>query len=237
MDDVLFLIPARSGSKGVANKNLKKLFDIPLLAIRGLSAFKLTQKGNVWLSTDSQEYANIGMNYGLNVPFLRPEHLATDQASSVDVVLHAMEYAQANNRTYKFVALLEPTSPFVYTEYIEDAINTLKRNEEARAIVATKIVETSTVFIQKKNKYLDVIAKNIEGLSIRRQDFEPEVTPSGGFYIARWDEVKLDKTFYTDKTLSYVLPDICALEIDSELQYHWAEFLVKQGAIDKTKIF
>jgi len=238
MKDILFLIPARSGSKGVKDKNIKKLFGIPLLAIRGLSALSITEKENVWLSTDSDTYAKVGTEYGLSVPFMRPEYLSNDKASSMDVVLHAMQYAESIGRKYEMIALLEPTSPFIYRENLLDAIITLRTDNEASSIVATKKVETASIFIQEDRKYLDILSANlIKAKSYRRQDFLSEVTPSGGFYISKWNDFIVNKTFYTDKTLSYVLPDECSLEIDHILQFHWAEFLVEKEIIDINKIY
>lgn len=237
MTDVLFLITARSGSKGVVNKNIKELFGIPLLAIRGLSALKLTDKENVWLSTDSEEYIQIGKKFGINVPFIRPEHLANDNASSADVVLHAMSHAESIGKKYKMIALLEPTSPFVYYEDIKNAILKLKANDEAVAIVATKEVETASIFVQQDGLYLNVLADNLKKRqTMRRQDFGKEITPSGGFYIAKWDDFLKHKTFYTEKTLSYILPEECSLEIDNEMQFKWAEFLIEKSEINKENI-
>lgn len=237
MQDVLFIITARSGSKGIPNKNIKKLFGIPLLAIRGMSALSLTHKDNVWLSTDSKAYAQIGEEYGITVPFLRPDYLAGDTVPSSDVILHTMAHAVALGRQYKFIALLEPTSPFVYNEYLKKAIDALRNNMDASAIVATKKVESSSVFVQPKSKYLDVLAKNLNALKgIRRQDAQEEITPSGGFYISKWDTFLTHKTFYTDKTLSFMLPDECSLEIDSPIQFKWAEFLVQEKIVHINKI-
>ena len=235
--DILFLITARSGSKGVPNKNIKKLFDIPLLALRGLSALSLTSKENVWLSTDSEEYAEIGRQYGITVPFLRPEYLAKDTSSSIDVVLHAMQHVADLGINYNMLVLLEPTSPLVYKEYMQDAINILRQEKNANAVVATRKVEPSSVFMQSQAKYLDALTKQLENLkSVRRQDVEAEITPAGGFYISKWNELLQHKTFYTPKTLSYLLPDECSLEIDSELQFRWAEFLIQEKIVTLNKI-
>ncbi|MGB3947105.1 MAG: acylneuraminate cytidylyltransferase family protein [Bacteroidia bacterium] len=236
-DDILFLIAARSGSKGVPNKNIRKLFGIPLLALRGLSALTITNKDNVWVSTDSEQYAAIAMEYGITVPFIRPDFLAADTSSSIDVVLHAIEHARKMGRKYNIIVLLEPTSPFIYKEHLSAAINTLRKEPDASAIVATKRVETATVFIQPETKFLNVLSKNISNLSkLRRQDFGNEVTPSGGFYISRWNDFIENKTFYTEKTLSYIVSEECSLEIDSPLQFKWAEFLVQEKIVDLSKI-
>ena len=237
MDNVLFLITARSGSKGVKDKNIKEIFDIPLLAIRGLSALKLTSNENIWLSTDSKKYAEIGEKYNLSVPFLRPKELANDKCSSNDVVLHAMRFAKKLGKKFDFIALLEPTSPFVYYEDLKMAIEQLEKDTYAAAIIATKIVETSTVFVQKNTSYLSQLATNIDNLtSHRRQDVELEITPSGGFYISRWNDFLEKPTFYKQNTLSYILPDESCLEIDSEIQLEWAYFLAEKKIAQKDKI-
>jgi N-acylneuraminate cytidylyltransferase/CMP-N,N'-diacetyllegionaminic acid synthase len=236
-ENVLFVITARKGSKGVPNKNIKTLFGIPLLALKGLSALALTNKENVWLSTDSEEYAEIGKRYGITVPFLRPDYLAKDTSSSVDVVLHAMQHAAQLGKNYTMIALLEPTSPFIYKEHLKSAIHILKEEHNASGIVAVKKVDAASVFVQPQSKYLDIISRKIEMLKgIRRQDIEIEVTPSGGFYIAKWDDFLKHKTFYTSRTLSYLVPEECSLEIDSPLQFQWAEFLVKEKIVFIDKI-
>lgn len=237
MEDVLFLITARSGSKGILNKNIKQLGGKPLLAYRIQTALKLTDKKNVWLSTDSEEYAQIGKQYGATVPFIRPEQLAKDDASSIDVVLHAMQYAESKGYKYSKIALLEPTSPFVYFEYIKKAIQKLNQTPKANAIVATKKTEVNTFFIQEDKAYLDVFSNRInDEKALRRQDFKDEITPSGGFYIANWNAFKCSKSFYTEKTLSFVLPEVCALEIDYPEQFLWAEFLIDKKIINVDRI-
>lgn len=237
MNDVLFLIAARSGSKGVPNKNIKKLGEKPLLAYRIQSALKLTEKKNIWLSTDSERYAQIGEQYGATIPFIRPEELAKDDASSIDVVLHAMQYAESKGHKYSKIALLEPTSPFVYSEYIKKAIEQLNKTSKANAIVATKKTEVNTFFIQENKEYLDVFSNKINNNNtLRRQDFKEEITPSGGFYIADWSSFKNNRNFYTKSTLSFVLPEICTLEIDYPIQFLWAEFLIEKKIVDLSKI-
>lgn len=237
MEDVLFLITARSGSKGFKNKNIKKLFGIPLIGIRGLSALKLTSSEHVWLSTDSSKYASIGEKYNIYIPFIRPNELASDFASSADVVIHAMNYAERIGKKYKYIALLEPTSPLVYTDFLKDAILKLKSDQTSTAIVATKKVEVSSIFTQKNNQFLTELADKLQNISkLRRQDFEDEITPAGGFYISKWDDYLKNKTFYTSRTLSYNLPEECSIEIDNEIQYKWADFLVKKKFVDINKI-
>src|SRR5262245_15654181 len=90
----LWLVTARAGSKSIPHKNIRPLGGHPLLAWRIAAARSLAGGDPVWLSTDDEEYAALGEQYGAEVPFLRPRELATDAARSIDVALHAMEVAE-----------------------------------------------------------------------------------------------------------------------------------------------
>lgn len=227
IDNVLFVIAARSGSKSIPNKNIILLGGIPLLAYRIKQALELTSPQNVWLSTDSIEYAEIGKQYGATVPYLRPNELATDSSSSNDLILDIIKYCDDNSIIYDAVALLEPTSPFVASIELMSAISLLLCDNQADSIVATKEVHTNSIFVQNNSKYLTEMHNKISNaISLRRQDFPKQITPSGGFYISKWNAFKSNKSFYTPYTLSYTLPDSMALEIDNPIDFKWAEFLI-----------
>jgi len=238
VEDILWLITARSGSTGIPNKNIKGLGGFPLLAYKIKTALSVSPSDNVWVSTDSAEYARIAEKHGAQVPFIRPPELATNSASSIDVVLHAMDIANRKEKKYNFIGLLEPTSPFVYVDDIQNALGKLKKNVEANAIVAVKESRPNTFFIQQEKEYLDIISKRLkEKEKLGRQAFNKEITPSGGFYISRWGNFLKEKTFYTDKTLAYLLPNECELEIDEPMDWLWAEFLIKEQIIDINKLW
>jgi CMP-N,N'-diacetyllegionaminic acid synthase len=232
LKNVLFVIAARSGSKSIPNKNIKQLNGIPLLAYRIKQALEISVPENVWLSTDSDEYAKIGIQYGAKVPYLRPQHLSKDTSSSNEVILSIIEYCESINLEFDQIALLEPTSPFVLSKELKQAIEILESESEADAIVATKEVHTNTVFIQNDAKYLtDFYYSLCNSKGMRRQDFSKQITPSGGFYISKWEKFKNQKSFYTPKTLSYILTDEMALEIDNPVDFKWAEFLINNKQI------
>lgn len=234
---VLWVITARSGSKSIPDKNIKLLGGIPLLVWRIKAALEIANKEDIWVSTDSEHYAGIAKRYGANVPFLRPPDLATDTAKSADVVLHAMDWAESKGGNYDAVGLLEPTSPFIQSSRLAEAVNNLFGEDEAENIVAVRVVKPSSFYIQEDSKYLSVIARNIasKGL-LRRQDEKKEITPSGGLYIAKWEAFKKNRTFYTSKTLSYMVPDLDGLEIDEPIDWEWAEFLIEKQKIDIKEI-
>lgn len=236
-NDILWLVTARAGSKSVPNKNIRYLGDLPLLAYRIKSALKISSKENVWVSTDSKEYGEIGVGAGASLPFMRPEHLATDTASSMDVVAHAMEFAEKNGRKFSFLGLLEPTSPFIYPDQLSAAVEKLASDAGADAIVAVKDARPNSIFIQQERQYLDVLAANLLKLkNIGRQNFGKEITPSGGFYITRWESFKNTKTFYTPKTLPFLVGRESEIEIDEEMDLYFAEFLIKERKVDINRL-
>ena len=231
--EILWLVAARSGSKSIPNKNIKLLGDHPLLSFRIKSVLKSKFKHDLWISTDSKDYALIAKNYGAEAPFLRPDELSNDNSSSIDVVLHAMNHAKNKGKEYDFIGLLEPTSPFIKTEDLDAALNLLQNDEDATAIVAVKESRPNKIFIQKKSKYLTELSVNLDDLKkLTRQSFDKEITPSGGFYISRWDSFISYKSFYNKKTLAYEVDEISGINIDEPIDWNFAEFVFKNKLND-----
>ena len=224
---ILWLIAARSGSKSITHKNIKLLGGHQLLSYRIKSVKKTRSKYDLWITTDSEEYASIAQKYGAEVPFIRPKELSNDVSSSIDVVIHAMKHAEKLNKKFDYVGLLEPTSPFITPNQLDGALSLLEENKEALAVVAVKESRPNKIFIQKENMFLEELSLNLEKLkTYGRQEFEKEITPSGGFYISKWSALLEQKTFYTPKTLSFEVDEVSALEIDEPLDWEFAEFIV-----------
>ena len=237
-DNILFVITARSGSKSISDKNIKNLGDTPLIGYRIKSALSISNKNNVWVSTDSVKYSKIASKFGATIPFLRPSELSEDDSSSIDVVLHAMNYAEQNGLEKQFIGLLEPTSPFVYYSVIINATEMLEKNSHANSIVACREARPNTFFIQEDNLYLNTLAERFKNKTyLRRQDHKKQITPSGGFYISRWKDLLKNKTFYTKLTLSYKIPDECGVEIDEPIDWTYAEYILSNKIVDLEKIY
>lgn len=234
----MWLVTARSGSKGVPDKNIKMLNGLPLLAYRIKSVLTFADPKDVWVSTDSEGYAKIAQGYGATVPFIRPAGLATDKATSVDVTLHAMNWAESNGLHYDAVGLLQPTSPFVKPESLVRALGELFSDSAVDSVVAVRELSHSNFYVQKKSRFLSTIAQKIAGRAVmRRQDIEPEITPCGGFYISKWEPFKENKTFYSNSTVGYIVSDLEGLDIDEPLDWLWCEFLLEKGLIDVSELF
>jgi CMP-N-acetylneuraminic acid synthetase len=238
MKKVLWLVTARSGSKSIPNKNIKLLGGQPLLNYRVKCGLLTTCSSDVWISTDSLTYAQIAKESGAYVPFLRPEILSGDEIKSVDVILHAMEYAISISAEYEYIGLLEPTSPFILPNDLDFAISRLDINQNAQAIVAVRESRPHKIFTQAEDVYLDKIADNLENLNrLDRQAFKKEITPSGGFYISRWNSFLNFKTFYTKRTIGYEVNDISGIEIDEPFDWQFAEFIIEKQFFNKRIFF
>ncbi len=123
IDDTLFVITARGGSKGLPGKNIKNLLGKPLIAYSIDVARAFTGDENICVSTDSVEIKKVVEDYGLKVPFLRPNYLATDTATSNDVLVHAVNYFNSLGKNYKKLVLLQPTSPLRSVEDVKGAMD------------------------------------------------------------------------------------------------------------------
>ncbi|MCE2971980.1 MAG: cytidylyltransferase domain-containing protein [Bacteroidota bacterium] len=235
MKKILWIVVARSGSKAIPGKNIKLLGGVPLMAYRIKSALSSKYSNDIWISSDSEDYAKIAEEYGAKKMFIRPAELADDNASSSDVLLHAMNFALSIKQSYELIGLLEPTSPFVTTLELDLAIDQLDASDDATAIVAIKESRPNTIFIQEESLYLEILSKNIESMKIQgRQAFKKEITPSGGFYISKWDTFLKSKTFYTNKTLGFELKGVSTLEIDEPDDWQFADYIVKNKLFKNT---
>lgn len=201
---ILGIITARGGSKGVPGKNTKLLGDLPLLAYTAHAALASKTLNRVILSTDCPSIAAVAQKYDIEVPFLRPEVLATDSASSIDVVNHALSYLENQGDFYDAVCLLQPTSPFRPKGFIDLAIQKFIQ-DEADALVSVLPVphefNPHWVFESNQEGYLN-LATGEDTIIKRRQDLPMAYFRDGSIYITKTTIVK-SGSFYGTK-LSYL---------------------------------
>lgn len=231
----LYIITARAGSKGVKNKNIQEIDGLPLIAFKAISAKKSSFCDKIIISTDSEEIAEIAMKYGVEAPFLRPKHLAEDSSSSVDVLLHAVDYIETNCKDkFDTLTLLEPSSPFTTYEDLNRAFEIYKE-KKADSVIGMKH-SISSMFIAPLDDNLKMSA-HFEKLnsekSLRRQDTAQEYTMNGAVYICGWDFFKNKKSIYSDNSYGYIMKDEYSVEIDTYEDLRYAEYLY-ENLIDKT---
>ena len=144
--EILFLITARGGSKGVPGKNLRTLNGLSLIGYKARSALRSKYCSRLMISTDSPEMQAEALTHGAEVPFLRPAALANDTASSNDVILHAMDYVeQEEKRRYEAIMLLEPASPFARGCDYDGAVD-LYLKSGASLVVGMRQTEVNSIF-------------------------------------------------------------------------------------------
>jgi CMP-N,N'-diacetyllegionaminic acid synthase len=226
---ILGIIPARGGSKGVPDKNSKLLGELPLLAYTAQSALASQLLTKVILSTDCPSIAAVAQHYAIEVPFLRPETLATDTASSIAVVEHAVSYLENQGEFFDGICLLQPTSPFRPKGFIDLAIQKFIQ-EEADALVSVLPVphefNPHWIFEPNEKGFLQ-IATGEEEIIKRRQDLPPAFFRDGSVYLTRTSVIKTG-SFYGTK-LSYIEnnPDFY-VNIDTLEDWEKAEILLNK---------
>lgn len=223
----LFIIPARGGSKGLPDKNIKILLGKPLIAWSIETALN-TLKGRVLVSTDSPKIADIAKQYGAEVPFLRPESLANDTAKSVDVILHCLDFFEKQGEIFDLIVLLEPTSPQRSSEDIISAINKLIDTPEALAIVGISKVEGQHPdFLAKQNKQGFLEYLNPDFQVKRRQDISELFFFEGSLYVSKVDAFRKYMSFYHEHTLGFEMPKWKSFEIDDQTDFIIVESLMQ----------
>ena len=234
---VLFLITARGGSKSVPNKNLRKLGGISLVGFRALSARKSKYCTRLIISTDSPRIQEEAGRYGVEVPFTRPSELATDTATSVDVIAHAMHWIETETgEQYDAVMLLEPSSPFTRPFDYDNAVD-LMVERDANVVLGVREMEMNSAFVtpmDERQRISQLIEQMRDIKALRRQDFPKEYTINGALYLFKWDFFKPHMTLYHDRDRSYgyCMDRLYSINIDEMIDLRWAEFLVGNGYID-----
>jgi CMP-N,N'-diacetyllegionaminic acid synthase len=232
MIQTFIVIPARSGSKGVIDKNIKLLGGKPLLqwTVEAIGTSGIENSLAI-LSTDSSHYAEIGKSLGLQVPFLRPAECAGDSASALQVIEHAVkwfrsEYGYLSEQTM----WLQPTSPFRSAAIIHQAVSILIE-QQAKAVIGCKEIhrDLTTLFHCEKGYLVPVDSSRPTQTS--RQQSKSLLTPNGAMYLCKTKYLLEQKTFYPPKTLPLVMGAIESLDIDTEEDWAMAEAFIKQGLV------
>jgi N-acylneuraminate cytidylyltransferase len=226
---VLALIPARGGSKRLPGKNTRPLLGVPLIGWAGRFAATCPVFDRTILSTDDVQIAEVGRAEGLDVPFLRPEALATDTASSVDVALHALDAAEVEDGPYDAMALLQPTRPFHRHASWNAALTALQSGARAAIGVAPTATPPHHSFVLQDGAITPLFS---EGLSLRGQDLPQTVFVTGGLYLIRTEVLRATRGFFPQATAPVVCDHLLdAVDIDTGADFDEAERLAKRYGV------
>ena len=227
--NILVIIPARGGSKGIPHKNVKELNGKPLICYSIDVARQLTTDENICVSTDV--IIKVVEDYGLKVHFKRPAELATDNAGTNGVLLHALEFYEKQGRKYDVVVLLQPTSPFREAKSLKEAVSLY--TSDVDMVVSVKEAATNPYYnsFEEGAEGLLVISKG-DGTIERRQDAPKVWEFNGSIYVinsTRLKEVGLPKL---NRIRKYVMDDLHSIDLDSMLDWYMAEKVISSHLIE-----
>ena len=222
---LLALIPARGGSKGIPRKNILPFCGKPLMQWSIDVALAAQSVDRVVVSTEDPEISAIAKSCGAEVPFLRPKALASYTAPGIDPVLHVLgELPEVSD-----VLLLQPTSPL---RRLEDVMNILDLyfNGSFNSIVSVtpSSKHPAWMFSLSSDQLLQPLSSQLASTS-RRQDLSPAYELNGALYLASRSFLEREGTFLTSDTGAYVMSPEYSVDIDSLLDWRWAEFLMQQS--------
>ncbi len=226
---LLFIIPARGGSKGLPGKNIKKLGGKPLIAYSIEAALQCKLKGDVIVSTDDEEISKIAKQFGAQVPFMRPPSISGDTASGMDVIFHAINFMKENGNQYDYVILLQPTSPLRTHDDIENAFNFLNE-KNANAVVGVSKPDHHPLWsnILPSTKLMgDFLRPEIKGK--QRQELPDYFEINGAIYIGKIDYIQKQNSFLGNETVAFIMSPEKSVDIDAEKDFVVAEYYLNKS--------
>jgi len=225
--NTLIVIPARGGSKGIPKKNIKNLAGKPLIYHTINLARQFVDDKWICVSTNDLEIKQICEQYGLFVPFIRPQELAMDTSSSEDVINHAYQFYKNQNYKIDKILLLQPTSPFRKPDDIYEAM--LKYNDELDMVVSVQEAEANPYFLmclENSQGYLEKLFNNMK--FSRRQDAPKVYQYNGAIYIINVKSFEKKNISSFTKVIKFNMDAISSLDIDTHLDWIFAEFILEK---------
>ena len=228
---VLAFIPARSGSKSIPNKNLNKIAGQEMLGYTIQAAQDSQVCDRIIVSTDDDEISAVARKYGAEVPFHRPNNLASDSAHMIDVIKHGMNWIEKNDQKYDIFLYLQPTNPLRKGHHIQEAFQIFFDNgaNSVASVNKTRHIPGRTSPLPEDGRMNNFVDKAT--MQQNRQELEQYYELNGAIELIRWDVMKAEWNWYGEKSYAYIIPDPYGLDIDTPLDMHFAEFLIKEGYV------
>ena len=240
MSYTLAIIPARSGSKGVPDKNIKDLGGIPLIGYSITASLQSNSIDRTIVSTDSEEYARIAREFGAEVPFLRPKDIAGDGSSDYLFVKHALDWLKKKEHCLPaYIVHLRPTTPFREKKYIDDAISIIKEAEKATALRSVhRMPESAYKMFEIENGILKCICSGTTSLdkaNDARQIFPVTYQPNGYVDVLKTGFILENQCIHGDNVIGYNTPLVT--EVDTIEDFELLEYEIHQKPNIKDKLF
>jgi CMP-N,N'-diacetyllegionaminic acid synthase len=239
VNSIVALIPARSGSKGVPNKNIKLLAGLPLIAYSIKAALKSNLIDRVIVSTDSEEYANIAREYGAEVPFLRSSELSGDKATDTEFFKHAIDWFKDNeDEVPEYFAHLRPTTPLRNPQIIDVALKSFIGSDFTALRSVHKMSQSSYKTFEIKDDKLKCLCGggfNIESANLARQAYTSTYDPNGYIDVVRTEMVVQKGLIHGDRVQAYLTE--VSYEIDELQDIDFVEYLIKKSPELVSRLF
>jgi len=214
---ILVIIPARSGSRGLPDKNIKLLKGKPLIHYTIEVAQQVFKNEDICVSTNSEKYIEIAEQTGIKVPFIRPKQLSSDTATTQDVLLHCLSFYEKKGFSYDYILLLQPTSPLREKKHLEGVLMANKEEYDMIASVKeTKANPYYTLVEENKEGYLE---KSKKGDFTRRQDCPKVFEYNGSMYLIKTKSLKESPISSFTKVKKYEMDATFSIDIDNQLDF------------------
>ena len=215
------LIPARGGSKGIKRKNIKLFNSKPLIYWSIKAAFESKYIDEVIVSTEDNEIAEIAKSYDALVPFMRPKELSKDDSPGIDPVLNALEELPY----VKDLILLQPTSPLRKSFHIDEIF---EFRNKFKADSAVSLSKSKKPFIYKLNEKNQMAPLSSSLKLLPRQKLTDLYSLNGAMYLSKRNFILKNKSLISKDTIGYIMPEKYSIDIDTDLDWELAEFLMKK---------
>ncbi len=222
--NVMVVIPARGGSKGIPRKNCRLLAGKPLIQYSIEAAQNIFDNDQIIVSTDDLEIKACAEATGLLVPFLRPAELASDTAGSYEVLLHAVAFEESRGKTPEVLVLLQPTSPFRTSQHIVEALKLYSEEiDMVVSVVEAKANPYYNLFEDSQNGFLE---KSKPGNFTRRQDCPKVWEYNGAIYVINVNSLKKQSLGAFKKVIKYEMDEKASHDLDTPFDWMIAETLL-----------
>ena len=223
---ILYLIPARGGSKGIPHKNIKLLNGKPLIQYSIEVARALADDDtDICLSTDDLQIKAVAEGLDLKVPFLRPDYLASDTAGTSDVIVHALDFYAKQGKEYDVVALLQPTSPLRTVQNVKDCLALYTPEYD----MVTTVKESSISAVLCKENSQGYLEQVIGGNNVRRQNAEKLYEYNGAVYVINVKAIKEKGLGGFTKIKKCVMSEENSVDIDTMVDWKFVEAILGEG--------
>ena len=228
--DILSIIPARGGSKGIPRKNINLLAGHPLLYYTAKSSLEANSITRTILSTDDPEIASIGLSLGLEVPFLRPSNLSHDSSSTISAVLHLLEQLRLlESYIPDFIVILQPTSPFRTSHHVDEAIKLLLQTHSSSLVSVSELPHNHSpheLYTLSQDQILEPLFPDYTSPQNRHKKPIYYSRNGAAIYITKTSWLLSCHSFFSPCLVGYRMSKLDSIDIDDADDWLLAQLLM-----------